>query len=116
MKPCSYCGRENEDEAVFCGECGTEIKVETTPNTTRPPSCAFEWLRYTMRCAGVFFLIGGLYLVSLGPVVHYFVTYTRSPPVSLRRSTLHSVGLSGRNDRGLGSLYDAYLRWWEPDW
>jgi hypothetical protein len=24
MKLCDYCGRENEDEAVYCRECGTQ--------------------------------------------------------------------------------------------
>jgi len=27
MKKCSYCGRENEDAATVCGECGTEFKA-----------------------------------------------------------------------------------------
>lgn len=32
MKTCSYCGRENTDEAVNCAECGTdEFKGATVP-------------------------------------------------------------------------------------
>jgi cell division septation protein DedD len=27
MKNCSYCGRENEDSATVCRECGTEFPV-----------------------------------------------------------------------------------------
>lgn len=26
MKKCTYCGRENDDEALACRECGTEFK------------------------------------------------------------------------------------------
>jgi hypothetical protein len=25
MKPCSYCGRNNEDSAIGCAECGTKL-------------------------------------------------------------------------------------------
>ena|SRR6185369_1894602 len=31
MKTCSYCGRENEDDAPHCRECGTEIVVARVP-------------------------------------------------------------------------------------
>jgi hypothetical protein len=31
MKKCSYCGRENADEATHCRECGTEFAVEIPP-------------------------------------------------------------------------------------
>src|SRR5882672_5174394 len=37
MKPCSYCGRENSDEAVFCHECGTaEFRVGSTEIPASP--------------------------------------------------------------------------------
>ena len=32
MKTCSYCGRENADDATFCRECGTGF-VGTPPKT-----------------------------------------------------------------------------------
>lgn len=31
MKTCSYCGRENEDKATKCQECGTEIDQDLAP-------------------------------------------------------------------------------------
>ena len=31
MKKCSYCGRQNEDTAVRCSECGTEIVSLSPP-------------------------------------------------------------------------------------
>lgn len=35
MKTCGYCGRENEDDAVFCSECGQDefptVEIETKP-------------------------------------------------------------------------------------
>jgi hypothetical protein len=36
MKTCAYCGRENEDSAVHCGECGTE--EFKAPEACNPPS------------------------------------------------------------------------------
>lgn len=34
MKKCSYCGRDNAEEAVNCEECGTELKVEANDSET----------------------------------------------------------------------------------
>ena len=31
MKKCSYCGRENDDDAVSCGECGTSLAEPPAP-------------------------------------------------------------------------------------
>ena len=39
MKKCSYCGRENQDAALNCIECGTEFGTEPAiPAPTGPPS------------------------------------------------------------------------------
>lgn len=37
MKVCSYCGRENEEKAIACRECGTENASDTVraPGATR---------------------------------------------------------------------------------
>jgi len=40
MKKCSYCGRDNADEALNCHECGTEF--ETAPNAKLSESFADE--------------------------------------------------------------------------
>lgn len=37
MKACSYCGRENSDDAVYCRECGTEFEKPKAPT---PPTSA----------------------------------------------------------------------------
>ena len=37
MKSCSYCGRENEDTAAQCRECGTDLRP-TVPVAARPLS------------------------------------------------------------------------------
>jgi hypothetical protein len=36
MKTCTYCGRENNDEALRCSECGTELVVDHA--ATAPPT------------------------------------------------------------------------------
>jgi hypothetical protein len=39
MKNCSYCGRENQDAAISCLECGTEfVSEESQPPTGEPGS------------------------------------------------------------------------------
>jgi hypothetical protein len=36
MKPCSYCGRENEDAASICAECGTATSRNDAPAPSAP--------------------------------------------------------------------------------
>ena len=42
MKKCGYCGRENEDAASSCRECGTEFEIAPTqqPNAANQDSAA----------------------------------------------------------------------------
>jgi uncharacterized membrane protein YvbJ len=37
MKACGYCGRENDDSAAFCAECGTAFE-ENVPSEPRIPA------------------------------------------------------------------------------
>jgi len=37
MKTCAYCGRQNEDQAATCQECGTEFTPSSTPSPATPP-------------------------------------------------------------------------------
>lgn len=56
VKKCSYCGRENTDEAVYCQECGTEFATApTSPN--KSPSAGFGirlLARFVDTLAGLF--------------------------------------------------------------
>lgn len=36
MKTCAYCGRENEDQATKCQECGTDFIVDPAPAEHTP--------------------------------------------------------------------------------
>jgi hypothetical protein len=41
MKECAYCGRENEDAAVCCRECGTtEFEGDQAPSVVEKPAAA----------------------------------------------------------------------------
>ena len=136
MKKCSYCGRENSDEAVHCRECGTEFvvpSVEAEPAQPRDGTW-LEWLAYVLRLTGTILLLGFLYLLSLGPVGHFFgtVTTTSSPPATFGTNGQATVVTSVRTVRYPGwvrvvyypafvmmsgsvgnSLYGRYLMWWD---
>jgi hypothetical protein len=70
VKKCSYCGRENSDEAVHCRECGTLFPEPfAMAEPARPRDGTWlDWLAYMLRIAGVIVLIGLLYLLSFGPL------------------------------------------------
>src|SRR5688572_1185693 len=65
MKPCGYCGRENDEESTHCGECGTSLspgKIESDPSV--PPLIE---QRLNGRCATVilFVFLGAQIAVGL---------------------------------------------------
>jgi hypothetical protein len=37
MNSCSYCGRENPDGIIFCGECGTPLQASSKPAESPTP-------------------------------------------------------------------------------
>ena len=130
MKPCSYCGRENQDDAISCQECGTELVAPTT-DVKSAERHSSGWVGYALRCFGLFLAIVCFYLLSLGPVTRYFCTTTRTPvaaaPTSNGATMVATVTKSYPGWVGLiyhpafalessgafGNLYDAYLQWWE---
>jgi hypothetical protein len=42
MRKCPYCGKENQDEAVHCWECGTELLEKPAPAGKLPESATPE--------------------------------------------------------------------------
>ena len=130
MKPCSYCGRENQDEASSCRECGTEFVVLTL-DAEPVERLPFGWLRFALRCFGLFVAIVCFYLLSLGPVTRYFCTTTRTPVVAGPTATgatmvqtvsrtypgwvgiVYNPAFALQYGGGFGSLYSRYLEWWE---
>ncbi len=130
MKPCSYCGRENQDEAISCRECGTELVA--SPSDTKPEERdSFGWFRFAFRFLGLFVAIVCFYLLSFGPVTRYFCTTTRTPVVTtptangatmvatVTKSYPGWVGIvyypafALEVSGAFGNLYHAYLQWWE---
>jgi len=61
MKCCSYCGRDNEDDAIRCPECGTAEFVVAIPYADSAASPSVEFIRlffkspkeeeFAVRCA-----------------------------------------------------------------
>ncbi|HUR44808.1 MAG TPA: zinc-ribbon domain-containing protein [Candidatus Saccharimonadales bacterium] len=73
MKSCSWCGKENEEEAVYCVGCGTEFKAEEL-NPLSATRIGPE-LPYPIRqCVLAFFAILAYYVFiafSFGAVIRY---------------------------------------------
>ncbi len=44
MKRCSYCGRENDDAAVRCVECGTDYPIEREQEEQTSPLALRDWM------------------------------------------------------------------------
>jgi len=93
MKKCRYCGRENADDAAYCGECGTEFHIQARPRQIgkpRPffgetnPSFGFikrlvpPWIKW------------GLYVAAWGAVI--LATLVRKPS-DLRMAPGFPIGL-----------------------
>lgn len=136
MKKCSYCGRQNSDEAVHCPECGTPFpEPSDVAEPARPRDGTWlDWLAYMLRLAGTVVLIGVLYLLSFGPVASYCGTKTTMtpPPTTIAVNgsapalataytvrypawvgiVYHPVFLMLSGDGWNGS-YGRYLQWWE---
>src|SRR5437764_8888353 len=78
MKPCAYCGRENEDDATRCRECGTTEFVVAMPQSPPPrsgPSVEFIRLffkspaeeEFAVRCAEFIAGVVGERVLQLRP-------------------------------------------------
>jgi hypothetical protein len=90
MKPCGYCGRENEDEAIHCTECGTlfegmapQVQIATNgDNGSRVPK-AFKIL--SLLCGSL----------ALGVLAVTFLHRSASPSVALSFSgySTNSAGI-----------------------
>lgn len=76
MKKCSYCGRENDDAAVACSNCGTPMTEAGAPPASVQqtkvscPKCgAVDNYRAAVRLRSSFnlgtFLLGGIWAVIL---------------------------------------------------
>ena len=133
MKKCSYCGRENTNEAVHCAECGTAFP---TPPANAPPTPPrdwtwLEWLGWCLRYDAVVLVIGFIYLLSLGPVERYLfkVTSRTSTTTNAVNGQLvvtkvvrityprwvwvvYHPAFLVRSSSGGNGLYGRYLEWW----
>jgi hypothetical protein len=131
MKSCTYCGRENENEAVSCQECGTEIAGATTEEPNKAP---IDWagIKYVVLAVSAIFGVLVFYLLSFGPVARWTGTKAVPAPVTVTNGNTFTmiytvtypawVGViyypafeligSGGGGR-ISELYAHYMQWWE---
>ena len=123
MKTCAYCGRENEEAARRCAECGTEFVDK--PTVTPKPKARRRWPDLRLRYLG--YVIGFMlfYFLSFGPVMYFFSKVTTTTTtVGMAQTTSINVELPGRvaipyapalwlysRQPGDG-IYSAYIHWW----
>jgi hypothetical protein len=60
MKSCAYCGRDNDDNAVACRECGTTFESFTEPPSPSGNARPFSWL-YALSILNLGAIIYGLW-------------------------------------------------------
>ena len=132
MKKCGLCGRENDEGAARCVECGSEFAA--SPSRGKPVSPRdwtwLEWLKFVLTCAGTVLCVGLLYLLSLGPVERYcFNVTSRTTTTTVNEhDTAYTIvltvrvprwaaifyrpALMVRNSADPAGLYTRYLDWW----
>ena len=62
---CGICGKENTDDATFCGSCGQPISSQITPSSTTPASGNAELASIGMRL-GALILDAVIFTFTLG--------------------------------------------------
>jgi hypothetical protein len=86
MKKCSYCGRENPDEAAQCSECGTpEFKIEVPPTIPSSgenkkadrPAVQKHLLLRLLIASGVWLVVSGITLYVAWQQANQSITWWR---------------------------------------
>jgi hypothetical protein len=116
VKTCGYCGRENEDDARNCKECGTEL-VEPAAGS-REQKERRSWPDLGLRYAGYTLVIVLFYLLSFGPMTYFFgkVTATTAPPVPTTTGVAYTYSISVQYPGWLYGLYYPAFMLYETDW
>lgn len=121
MKTCAYCGREEADDRIHCGGCGTELPEQPAESPKAAPVRERSWLKTVLFYLATSTMALLVYLLSLGPVLHYFgQTTVTQAGTSLMRTTQHPRWVSIVYGPALLLLrtsysdpYYRYLEWWE---
>jgi hypothetical protein len=123
VKSCGYCGRQNDDGASACAECGTTF--EATPTAPPKPKPPRRWPNLGLRYAAYAVGVALFYFMSLGPVMYCFTkvttTTTVAGPAVTTSMTVEVPGWIGvvyspafalYNTQAGDSPYSAHLHWW----
>ena len=128
VKLCSYCGRENADEATHCSACATEFISEPAglkPSLPRERTGVKAALAYLLGA----FLLVALYFLSFGPVMRFCATLVSRTTTTTASGFTHQVTIScprwvyvvyypafalrDSGEDGFAGLYRRYIEWWE---
>jgi uncharacterized membrane protein YhaH (DUF805 family)/ribosomal protein L40E len=77
MKKCTYCGRENDDEATACRECGTEWQrpvPPALPKSQRQMTAGEFFFLFKGRISRLYFFLGWIAVSFFSIVVFILLT------------------------------------------
>lgn len=106
MKKCGYCGRENEEEATHCGECGTEFNITVASpiisEEDKSPSAGFG-IRALARIIDTIFALVVGFAAGLIAVMIILILHAEGIVPSGWQHRLHGFTATGLGFSFLGS-------------
>jgi hypothetical protein len=125
MKKSDHSGRENSDESDRSSECGTSLAEAPVKKPQVEPQAhpVLEWFWTSLRYVGTAVILALLYLLSYGPVDHYYnsgITQVTGPNTAtitllLRPRWVETLYRPAFYLQMRSDLYNRYISRWNRD-